>query len=512
MEREHVFRCADLLSLSSLQGAYVAAGKDHLDQKIDRVNIMEVPDIENWAQSGEFLITTGYAYKNDESAFLRLIPQLKERDVAALGIKPKRFIQAVSDAIIEQADQYGLPLFILPPETIFSDVVKEVMERVIVQETEEYRILHNRLEEIACMILEDQDMQVILERLESFLQCRIGILDEGEILYAAPISRVELEENGAAYRYAFQKEGVGAELWMRPDPQLQDSLNQMTIQRLIPFLEAKVAGDRHMRKIKSSYTRQFLHKLLMGTIQDERELRLLSQSAGLGDIGNKRGRLVLLLPEKGQPPASLKKMTECLNRCASLQGKPVLWGVQSPGLWALMLYEDEPPDIYKELKSILRQGMPEMRFQFFVGGEESGLLRMGEVSQNIQSLMQIAIQCHQREEWITWDQVGIYQILVLIPEHSNVDRFLRERLEILEAYDLAKKTNLVETLEMYLDTGSNIKLTAERMYTHYNTILYRLERIREITGHTMQETGYRLELEIALKLRRIYKRNEEKKE
>lgn len=153
-----------------------------------------------------------------------------------------------------------------------------------------------------------------------------------------------------------------------------------------------------------------------------------------------------------------------------------------------------------------------MRFQFFVGGEESGLLRMGEVSQNIQSLMQIAIQCHQREEWITWDQVGIYQILVLIPEHPNVDRFLRERLEILEAYDLAKKTNLVETLEMYLDTGSNIKLTAERMYTHYNTILYRLERIREITGHTMQETGYRLELEIALKLRRIYKRNEEKKE
>lgn len=68
------------------------AGECRLDNAISRVNIMEVPDIQNWAQANEFLVTTGYSHHHNMDAFLEIIPRLVERGVAALGIKPKRFI------------------------------------------------------------------------------------------------------------------------------------------------------------------------------------------------------------------------------------------------------------------------------------------------------------------------------------------------------------------------------------------------------------------------------------
>ncbi len=65
---------------------------------------------------------------------------------------------------------------------------------------------------------------------------------------------------------------------------------------------------------------------------------------------------------------------------------------------------------------------------------------------------------------------------------------------------IKKSTELVKTLKAYFEYNGNLTRMSEKLYTHYNTILYRINRINEITGMNLDDPNDRLNLEIALKI------------
>jgi len=58
----------------------------------------------------------------------------------------------------------------------------------------------------------------------------------------------------------------------------------------------------------------------------------------------------------------------------------------------------------------------------------------------------------------------------------------------------------MRTLEAYLDSNSSTKLTAQILFTHYNTVTYRIEKIQTLLGVDIEDSNTRLQLQIALKL------------
>lgn len=54
------------------------------------------------------------------------------------------------------------------------------------------------------------------------------------------------------------------------------------------------------------------------------------------------------------------------------------------------------------------------------------------------------------------------------------------KVDVLRAYDDKNKTNLVECVKTFIECGFNKKRAAQRMSIHYNTLTYRLSRIKEI--------------------------------
>ena len=79
-------------------------------------------------------------------------------------------------------------------------------------------------------------------------------------------------------------------------------------------------------------------------------------------------------------------------------------------------------------------------------------------------------------------------------------------VEILKKEDEEKNTDLYETLKMYYLCGNNIAETASRMYVHRNTLVYRLRKIRELTGSDiddMEQSGELLALMMMNDLERI---------
>lgn len=106
-------------------------------------------------------------------------------------------------------------------------------------------------------------------------------------------------------------------------------------------------------------------------------------------------------------------------------------------------------------------------------------------------------------------ELSVYRLLFLLEHHPELDAFRQEMIGALIEYDRAQHTNLLETLAAYFAHKGNLTQTAEALFIHRNTLLYRMERIREISGLDLDNPETRLGVELALRAHRLLLAREE---
>ncbi|HEX6055646.1 MAG TPA: helix-turn-helix domain-containing protein, partial [Intrasporangium sp.] len=81
--------------------------------------------------------------------------------------------------------------------------------------------------------------------------------------------------------------------------------------------------------------------------------------------------------------------------------------------------------------------------------------------------------------------------------------YVRRLLAPILDYDERRGTDLVGTLEAYFAAGSSPRHAAASLHVHVNTVSQRLERIGALLGPAWQQPEESLELQLALRLRRL---------
>jgi PucR family transcriptional regulator, purine catabolism regulatory protein len=106
---------------------------------------------------------------------------------------------------------------------------------------------------------------------------------------------------------------------------------------------------------------------------------------------------------------------------------------------------------------------------------------------------------------LAFEDTGAYRLLLpaMSEDPRELERFYAETIEPLSAYDDQYETELVLTIEAYLDNDGNVAATAKQLFTHRHTIRYRLERARELCGHDVSATEGREKLGLGLKAMRV---------
>jgi sugar diacid utilization regulator len=106
---------------------------------------------------------------------------------------------------------------------------------------------------------------------------------------------------------------------------------------------------------------------------------------------------------------------------------------------------------------------------------------------------------------LSFEQTGAYRLLLpaMSEDPSELQGFFNETVAPLAAYDDQYETELVRTLETFLDADGNVAGTAERLFTHRHTIRYRLERVKELTSLDVNSTDGRERLSLGLKAMRV---------
>ena len=106
---------------------------------------------------------------------------------------------------------------------------------------------------------------------------------------------------------------------------------------------------------------------------------------------------------------------------------------------------------------------------------------------------------------LAFEDTGAYRLLLgaMSEDPGELERFYAETIEPLAAYDEQYETELVQTVEAYLDNDGNVAATAKQLFTHRHTIRYRLERAKELCGHDVSSTVGREKLGLGLKAMRV---------
>ena len=100
-------------------------------------------------------------------------------------------------------------------------------------------------------------------------------------------------------------------------------------------------------------------------------------------------------------------------------------------------------------------------------------------------------------------QLGIYRLLFHLYGHQELSDFYQETLGPLAESDSRSNNALIETLECFFHCNGNLSETARTMHLHRNSLLYRLSRIEELLGQSLEDPELRLSLLIALKIRHM---------
>jgi purine catabolism regulator len=545
----------EALDLDVLKGAQILCGHEGLDNYISKVNVMEVPDIVDWIKPGEFLLTTAYSIKDDILKLNDLIPRMKEIGVSGLGIKMKRYVDALPQIILDTANQHQFPIINIPLELSFGDIISAVLTTVVNKQMSllvEINDFNSRLKEI---MLKGGEIEDIAKMIGETVQAPVAVVDEifkdyviissdlykealtsildsfmfkktGKSKYAKGKSGIELDEDlveghtikrlmipiysgGVSYGYVIIWD-IGGNI---PNSTL------MMIEAATSLIALNSSKKLSVYENENKHKIDFIEELLSDSeMQHQRAVEKASYFNF--NIMHSYGVLLVALDESytdvvrtPNNTVMLKqlnsKLISVVERLHRFYKDEMIYGNKSDRIVFLVGFERQmSPDAKKQAMIKLAGDLLDFaRLENIHNKISIGLGRVYDDYRSLhrsyreaqQSIHQLSISKNQNHIF-HFDDLGIYKILSNKEIYPDVHQFFGEVLGEIVRYDRDKDAELLKTLQMYYKHGCNLKKVSEEMYTHYNTIIYRMQRIKEVGGIDFNDPDASLNIHIALKI------------
>jgi sugar diacid utilization regulator len=163
---------------------------------------------------------------------------------------------------------------------------------------------------------------------------------------------------------------------------------------------------------------------------------------------------------------------------------------------------DEASEFVRRLdaEAVSRSGAVRARVRAGIGGYHAGLRGVSRSYLEAQQALEAGRKL--RPDAVVHQHDEVIPYLVLAQNPVLADRFVRDSLGPLLDPRTRNREQLLETLEAYLAAGS-VKDAAAALNLHRHTVLYRLDRLRELLGPGLDQPATRLRLQLASDLRRL---------
>jgi purine catabolism regulator len=144
-----------------------------------------------------------------------------------------------------------------------------------------------------------------------------------------------------------------------------------------------------------------------------------------------------------------------------------------------------------------------------MGSPAPSLLEWTNTLREAEQALHLGRQLFGAQRVLAFGDLGVYRLLVLLRDSPEMWTFYRETLSKLVAYDRKQGGELLKTLEEYFNHLGNLRATSDALHVHRNTLLYRLERIQQISGMNLEDAEEHFAMWLALRAHRVLSNMEE---
>lgn len=170
----------------------------------------------------------------------------------------------------------------------------------------------------------------------------------------------------------------------------------------------------------------------------------------------------------------------------------------------IVCFCQETPQVERPLttlalaRSVIKQGAeeyPEYPIRCGVGSPAADLSTWRDSFRQAGQALVMANR-FQEDKPLYFPDLSVYRLLMQIEHNPELSKFEQEILSPILATENASE--LLHTLETYFEHNGNLSQTADALFVHRNTLLYRMNRIAGIAGLDMEDPDTRLALQLAL--------------
>jgi purine catabolism regulator len=485
----------------------VLAGEVNLDRPVRWVHSSEVIEIASLLQGGELLLTGGTVLaESSERDRRRYLADLAGRGVAGIAIETGVRLPIVPHDIVEEAMRFDFPLIELRRVVPFVEIAEEINSVLANQSVANLRFVAELAHELSGIVGDGGEARELLAHVATRTTASAVLYDRSGVIIEAA-GDVGLSQRPVADEMASGSSDL-------PLGGITTGVAVRRVQVATLWLEAKPTEDIDRLRLASTTIAEFLSlALLRARPPSTRDLAAseLVRLASAGGIATRQleslGGMVEFRP--GDPVVSVVSSGIGASVISGFLGRFGRFALDAPSptnVHALVSLREHGDGALARAHMLraLRESTP---------AQQALIVVVGPV---VPSLMGAALSLNAALEVARLEgTIGGHRGVIDAHDHL-VDRLMtgegqRDRARQLVDGELAMfdslpaktRASLLETLEVYLDSGCDKSATARALQVTRQALYGRLARIFSVLGGDPTGTRRALGLHFALRMRHV---------
>lgn len=542
MDWELVFTIRDALQRPLFAESEVIGGRTGLNRAIRWVHVLESASFESLIHGEEMILTTGIGASADLPSSLAFMQNLIDKNAACLCIELGAYFSSIPQEMIDLANRHDFPLIIFTRTVRFVDITLDLHSLIINRHHRMLQELESISREFHRLTLTSQGTIKVLQLLSKSTRTQIVYMQpQGKPLFF-PILSPEEQAPLLSFFAAFGEEMEGAQ----PDaaPYIRDYGHKTIALKPVGALDQtwayilmvcnhkpqefdcllldsaslsiaqELLRTRYMEERKLFSENLWVDELIGGRTQDDNRLKglvgpdfnvvnELPYRVCLIEIENPRDvkwnssendwesitfHLSLILRSIFEK-YSLRPLITLKNNRLTV----IALDIQSklPGKLRLQQALDALQHIRSDEK------LKDLQLVIGVSKSHRGLKHAYAGYQEAVQALSL-YSCYQKS-LLFYEELGVFQLLLSLNDGKTLENFIRSYLGPLIDHDLAKGSELLLTLRVYLDHDGSKQIAARNLFIVRQSLYYRLDKITELLGEDFMLPENRISIQVALR-------------
>jgi purine catabolism regulator len=442
-------------------GLALLSGEDALGREIAGAHSIDVEDPTRFLERGWVMLTTGMRLKGNATAQRELIGELEAGGIAALGIGIDLVFKKVPPALLEEAKERSYPVFTVPLQTPFRDIVGFINRSLLSSDLHTYQRLTAIQRHLVDGLHEAEPRKVIVERLAKMLDAGVAVVTDGRVEIAAGtvpdgiherVEEREYDEDG--WHIVTVPAGPS---WLAVASRRRSRVARSAAQAAVPLLAATERLDELARDQERAVRSALLDEAL-----DSCGDAVAARAASFGLTFDTPARVAVIDGDLGELP---------IPHLITRRDERTVVLMQCP-----------PTDVRPLLKDAR-------------GGVGRPIDSMAGVPLSFRDA-ELALERVAYEPGARLLEYEDFDVCTLLLSEVPADH-IRAKVDALLA-PIRANPGLYEALVEYFARDMDVTATAEAMHVHPNTLRYRLARIEKLLGRSLRQPATIAELTLAL--------------